>query len=103
MHDKAFLINTSRGQIIDEAALKNALENKIIAGAALDVFKNEPMKDREFLKLDNLVATPHLAGSSYESILAMGRSAINHVGKWLNMVNSHESKVKPILTTLTAQ
>ena len=102
MHDKAFLINTSRGQIIDEAALKNALKNKIIAGAALDVFKNEPMKDREFLKLDNLVATPHLAGSSYESILAMGRSAINHVGKWLNIVNSHESKVKPILTTLTA-
>ena len=102
MNDNAFLINSSRGRIIHEAALKNALKSKIIAGAALDVFNNEPMKDWEFLKLDNLVATPHLAGSSYESILAMGRSAINHVVKWLNIVNSHESKVKPISSTLTA-
>ena len=85
MHDDAFLINTSRGSVIDQTALKNALINGSIAGAAVDVFEHEPPSDREFLQLPNLVPTPHLSGNSYESVLAMGRSSIKHIEGKLNV------------------
>jgi phosphoglycerate dehydrogenase-like enzyme len=85
MHDDAFLINTSRGSVIDQTALKNALINGSIAGAAVDVFVHEPPSDREFLQLPNLVPTPHLSGNSYESVLAMGRSSIKHIEGKLNV------------------
>ena len=85
MHDDAFLINTSRGSVIDQTALKNALINGSIAGAAVDVFEHEPPSDREFLQLPNLVPTPHLSGNSYESVLAMGRSSIKHIEEKLNV------------------
>ena len=61
MKPSAYLINTSRGPIIDEAALIAALREKRIAGAALDVFDTEPLPlDHPFRKLDNVVITPHL-------------------------------------------
>ena len=84
MHDQAFLINTSRGSVVDQAALKKALINGTIAGAAIDVFEREPPTDIEFLKLPNLIPTPHLSGNSYEAILAMGRSSIKHIEEKLN-------------------
>jgi D-3-phosphoglycerate dehydrogenase len=62
------LVNCARGGIIDEVALANALETKRIAGAALDVFDEEPLKaDCPFLKLDNCVMTPHLGASTAEA------------------------------------
>ena len=65
MKDKAFLINTSRGEVIDEPALINALENNLISGAALDVTKDEPpAPDNRLLQLDNVIITPHLAAFS---------------------------------------
>ena len=79
MKSTAYLVNTSRGNIIDQDALKNALKNNIIAGAALDVFPDEPPADEEFLKLPNLMGTPHIGGNAKEAILAMGRSAIAHL------------------------
>ena len=79
MKSTAFLINTSRGDVVDQAALKNALINGDIAGAALDVFEEEPPKDKEFLSLSNLMVTPHMAGNSKEAIMAMGQSAIKHL------------------------
>jgi len=79
MKPSAFIINTARGGIIDEEALKNALQNQEIAGAALDVFTEEPMKDKSFLELPNLLCTPHFGGNSKESVLAMGRSSISHL------------------------
>ncbi|MBL79405.1 MAG: hydroxyacid dehydrogenase [Nitrosomonadaceae bacterium] len=79
MKSTAYLINTSRGDVVDQAALKNALINGDIAGAALDVFEEEPPKDKEFLSLPNLMVTPHMAGNSKEAIMAMGQSAINHL------------------------
>ena len=75
----AHLINNSRGPVVEQQALKNALQQNIIAGAALDVFESEPPDDIEFLDLPNLMVTPHIGGSANEAILAMGRSAISHL------------------------
>jgi D-3-phosphoglycerate dehydrogenase len=65
MKDNAFLINTSRGDVVDEAALINALENKWISGAALDVLSQEPPAfDNKLLQLENTIISPHLAAFS---------------------------------------
>lgn len=79
MKPLAFLINTSRGEVVDQPALKMSLMKGVIAGAALDVFANEPPTDTEFLSLPNLMVTPHLGGNTLEAVEAMGRSAIKHL------------------------
>lgn len=79
MKPDAFLINTCRGNVVDESALKAALLNKRIAGAALDVYAHEPPSDREFLSLNTLFCTPHIGGNALEAVLAMGNSAIAHL------------------------
>lgn len=75
----AFLINTSRGSVVDQAALHAALAGGALAGAALDVYEKEPPDELEFLRQPGLVATPHIAGNANEVVLAMGRSAIAHL------------------------
>lgn len=70
------LINIARGGIVDEAALKLALKNGHLAGAALDVFTQEPPLDVELLNMPTLIATGHIGGSTEEAVLAMGRAAI---------------------------
>ena len=79
MKSTAFLVNTCRGEVVDQEALKIALSQKIIAGAALDVFIEEPPTDAEFLSLPNLMVTPHIGGNAKEAVEAMGRSAIDHL------------------------
>ena len=79
MKKPAFLINTSRGEVVDQEALKNALNQSVIAGAALDVFYKEPPSDLNFLALPNLMVTPHIGGNAIEAVEAMGRSAIDHL------------------------
>jgi hypothetical protein len=79
MKKNAFIINTARGGIIDEEALKIALKTGEIAGAGLEAFLEEPTHDWELIDLPNLVCTPHLGGNSKESILAMGYSCIEHL------------------------
>src|SRR5271170_3882589 len=78
MKPTAFLINTSRGPIVDEAALVAALENKKIAGAALDVYENEPFI-HPGLKRPNVVLAPHLASASAETRSRMATMAANNV------------------------
>ena len=73
-----FLVNTCRGEVVDQNALKKSLEKQTIAGAALDVFIGEPPTDSEFLSLPNLMVTPHIGGNAKEAVEAMGLSAINH-------------------------
>ena len=79
MKETAYLINVARGGIVDQSALSIALRRRQIAAAAVDVFEVEPCDDQDFLNLPNLYCTPHTGGSSAESILAMGRSAISHL------------------------
>ncbi|MEM3403018.1 MAG: phosphoglycerate dehydrogenase [Nitrososphaeria archaeon] len=72
MKKSAFLINTSRGGIIDEPALVNALRSGCIAGAALDVFEQEPLsKDSPIHKLDNVILSPHMANFTIEALSRM--------------------------------
>ncbi|MFD3275474.1 phosphoglycerate dehydrogenase [Aquirufa echingensis] len=87
MKRTAFLINTARGGIINELDLKIALEQGIIAGAALDVYETEPPQDLELLRLENLITTPHTGGNALEAVLAMGNSAIEHLLKFKNSYN----------------
>jgi len=79
MRRTAFLINTARGGIVDEGALKRALVDNAIAGAACDVFHSEPPTETDLLRLDNFVSTPHTGGSTMEAVLAMGRAAIDNL------------------------
>jgi len=78
MKPSAFLINTSRGPVVDEAALVAALEAKKIAGAALDVYENEPFI-HPGLKRPNVVLAPHLASASIETRTKMAVMAANNV------------------------
>ena len=78
MKPTAFLIDTSRGPVIDEAALVATLENKKIAGAALDVFENEPFI-HPGLKRPNVVLTPHIASASIETRTKMAVMAANNI------------------------
>jgi len=82
MKNTSFLINTSRGAVVNERDLKQALISKTIAGAALDVFEEEPPQDLEFLQLPNLFCTPHVGGNAIEAVRAMGLSAIHHLEKF---------------------
>ncbi len=77
MKQGAFLINAARGGLVDEAALKKNLLSGHLAGAAFDVFADEPPQDRELLDLPTFIVTPHIGGSTEEAILNMGRAAIS--------------------------
>jgi len=79
MKPSAVLINTARGGLIDESALKQLLKERRIAAAGFDVFDAEPPTDIELLSLPNFLATPHIGGSAEEAILAMGRAAIDQL------------------------
>ncbi len=67
MKSTAYIINTSRGSVIDEKALLKALRNRSIAGAALDVFEVEPPTDQELIALDNVICTPHIGAQTREA------------------------------------
>jgi D-3-phosphoglycerate dehydrogenase len=67
MKPTAFLINTSRGEIIDEESLFSALNEKRIAGAALDVFEVEPPTNTKLLQLPNIICSPHIAAQTKEA------------------------------------
>ena len=84
MRSTAFLINTSRGDVVDQAALKEALFKESIAGAALDVYSQEPPEDLELLEHPRLMVTPHIGGNALEAVEAMARAAFQHLQEYLS-------------------
>ena len=79
MKSTAYLVNTSRGPVVDEAALAEALENKKIAGAALDVFEFEPKVHPNLIARKDVILTPHIASASLETRTKMAVMAANNV------------------------
>jgi glyoxylate reductase len=80
MKPTAYLINTSRGSVVDEKALYKALKNRVIAGAALDVHEKEPVAtDDPLLGLDNIIMAPHIGSATIETRIAMAVRAANNV------------------------
>lgn len=76
---EAFLINTSRGGIVDEQALYKALRNNQLKGAALDVYSNEPPVESPLKELDNVIMTPHIGAYTEEAIENMGMQAAQNL------------------------
>ncbi|MDQ1280595.1 MAG: D-glycerate dehydrogenase [Thermoproteota archaeon] len=103
MKPTAYLINTSRGPIVDEIALVEALRKRIIGGAGLDVFEKEPVDpDNPLLKLENTVLLPHVASGTIETRTAMANLAVENLISVLqgkmppSLVNKEVTKVKPL-------
>jgi len=99
----AYIINTSRGAVIDEKALYEALREGRIAGAALDVFEQEPISmDNPLLKLDNIVLTPHIGSASYETRSKMAEMVAENLIAFFegrvppNLVNPEVMKIRPL-------
>ena len=79
------IINCARGELIEDAALVAALKSGQVAGAALDVFAVEPLKDSPYFKLDNVILTPHIAGSTGEAQEAVGIQIARQVREYLKL------------------
>ena len=79
MKRSAYLVNTARGAVVDEAALAWALRERLIAGAALDVYEHEPAVHPDLLTLDNVLLVPHLASATSETRTAMANLAADNV------------------------
>ena len=76
---EGWLVNVSRGTLVDEPALIAALQEKRIAGAGLDVFADEPNIPEAFFALDNVVLQPHVASGTHETRAAMGQLVLDNV------------------------
>ena len=83
MKSSAFIINTARGDVIDNQALIEALKQRTIAGAGLDVYEGEPELDPGFLDLENIVLLPHLGSASLETRIAMGRRVLQNLKAYI--------------------
>ena len=79
MKRSAYLINTARGPVVDEEALAWALQQHLLAGAALDVYEHEPAVHADLLKLENVLLVPHLASATTETRMAMADLAAENV------------------------
>jgi glyoxylate reductase len=103
MKKTAYLINTSRGAILDEKALYKALKEKRIAGAALDVFEKEPLHlSNPLLELKNVIIAPHISSASYETRSKMADMVANNLLSYFkkikppNLVNPEVLQIRPL-------
>ncbi len=80
----AILVNTARGEIIDEAALAGMLQRGEIAGAGLDVYEHEPAINPKLLKLSNVVLLPHMSSATIEGRIEMGEKVIINIRTWMD-------------------
>lgn len=79
MKPDAFIINTARGEVIDEAALARALQDRTIAGAGLDVFEREPMVNPQLIGMPNVILLPHMGSATLEGRVEMGEKVIINI------------------------
>ena len=79
MQPHAYIVNTSRGEVIDENALTRMLDGKEIAGAGLDVYEHEPAVNPKLLNLENVVLLPHMSSATIEGRIAMGEKVIINI------------------------
>jgi lactate dehydrogenase-like 2-hydroxyacid dehydrogenase len=84
MRPEAFLVNSARGDIVDEAALVEALQARRIAGAALDVFEREPQVSQALTTMENVVLLPHLGSATAETRVAMGMRAFENLQRFFS-------------------
>ena len=84
MSPDSYIVNTSRGDVIDEAALADALESGQIAGAGLDVYEHEPKIHPKLLELPNVILLPHIGSSTFESRREMGEKVLINIRAWLD-------------------
>ena len=84
MKKSSYLINTARGALVDEEALADALERGALAGAALDVYENEPVVNRRLLSMKNVVILPHIGSATVETRTAMAKTAASDVLRFLS-------------------
>ncbi|WP_298892937.1 NAD(P)-dependent oxidoreductase, partial [uncultured Sphingomonas sp.] len=82
MRPHVYLINTSRGGVVDEDAMVEALAEGRLAGAGLDVWRHEPEIDPRLLALSNVVMTPHMGSATYEGRFATGEKVIANIRMW---------------------
>ncbi len=94
MKSMALLINTSRGGIVDEAHLIEALKTGVIAGAGLDVFEQEPPSDSELFHMDNVVITPHTAAVIQEAMKSMDAGVVDQLIEFFEKTEPRHT-VKP--------
>lgn len=80
----AFIVNTSRGEVIDENALVHALQNRNLAGAGLDVFEHEPQVNPKLLELENVVLMPHMGSATIEGRIDMGEKVIINIRAFMD-------------------
>ena len=79
MQKHAFIVNTSRGEVIDEAALARALDDGLIAGAGLDVFEHEPSINPKLMNRPNVVLLPHMGSATEEGRIEMGEKVLINI------------------------
>ena len=94
MKRTAILVNTSRATVVDEEALIRALEQGVISGAGIDVFRNEPRIDRRLLKFPNFIGTPHIGSSSKVTRMNMANLAVDNLDAVI-LRNNPQNVVNP--------
>jgi glyoxylate reductase len=91
----AILVNTARGEVVEESALIRALYARELAGAGLDVYENEPNIDRKLLELDNVVLLPHIGSATIDARIAMGEKVLVNIKTF---VDGHKPPDRVITT-----
>ena len=83
LQDHTIIVNTSRGEVLDQTSLRNMLRAGSIAGLGLDVYEEEPLLDKDLYSQEKFLGTAHIAGNSVEAVEKMGGAALNGVAKFL--------------------
>jgi len=84
MKPEAYIVNTARGEVIDENALLHALENEELAGAGLDVFEQEPAVNQSLVNHSKVVLLPHMASATFEGRMEMGEKVLINIRTWVD-------------------